>query len=233
DVEAVVVPVGGGGLIAGVGLAVKALRPGVRVIGVEPAHAPTFRASLDAGHVVRIETKPTIADGLAIAEMGKLPFEVARKVVDDLVLVTEEQIATTVLRLVEHEKLVVEGAGAVPLAAALSRTLGLEGKKVVLCLCGGNIDVTLLARIIERGLAADGRLCKVLATIDDRPGGLVKLLNVIATAGASVKEVEHDRSFGPADVSKVAVRVVMETRDHAHVQEVHAALAAAGITLHA
>jgi threonine dehydratase len=231
EVDAVIVPVGGGGLIAGVGTAIKALRPACRIIGVEPEHAPTFRASRDAGHVVRIETRPTLADGLAIAEMGKLPFEIAREVVDDLVMVNEQQIATTVLRLMEHEKLVVEGAGAVPLAAALSRTLGLDGKNVVLCLCGGNIDVTVLGRIIERGLAADGRLCRIIATIDDRPGGLARLLKVIADAGASVKEVEHDRNFGPADISKVAVRVVMETRDRQHIDEVHAALGKAGIVL--
>jgi threonine dehydratase len=231
DVDAVIIPVGGGGLIAGVGVAIKSLKPSVRIIGVEPDHAPTFRASLDAGHVVRIETKPTLADGLAIAEIGKLPFEIARSVVDELVMVNEQEIATTVVRLAEHEKLVVEGAGATPLAAALSRRLDLAGKKVVLCLCGGNIDITVLGRVIERGLAADGRLCRIIARIDDRPGGLARLLKVIADAGASVKEVEHDRNFGTADISKVDVRVVMETRDAEHIKQVHAALATAGIPL--
>src|SRR5688572_5817114 len=140
DVDAVIVPVGGGGLIAGVGLAVKSLRPQARVIGVEPEHAPTLRASLDAGRVVKIDTRPTLADGLAIAEFGTLCFDIARRVLDDLVMVDEAQIATSVLRLLEMEKTVVEGAGAVPLAAARrARELGLGGKKVVLCLCGGNI----------------------------------------------------------------------------------------------
>lgn len=230
NVDAVIVPVGGGGLIAGVGLAIKSLRPEVRIIGVEAEHAPTFHASRDAGRVVRIDTTPTLADGLAIAEMGALCFEIAKDVVDDLVMVTEEQIARTVLRLMEHEKLVVEGAGAVPLAAALSGKLGLEGKKVVLCLCGGNIDVTVISRIIERGLAADGRSCQVMASIDDRPGALARLLGVIASAGASVKEVAHDRNFGPADVSKVAVRVVLETRDSHHIEQVRQALRDAGMT---
>lgn len=229
DVDAVIVPVGGGGLIAGVGLAVKSLRPQVRVIGVEPHNAPTLRASLEAGRVTRIETRPTLADGLAIAEVGKLCFEIARDVVDDLVMVDEAQIAMSVLRLLELEKTVVEGAAAVPLAAALRRSLGLEGKKVVLCLCGGNIDVTVISRIIERGLAADGRLFRVTAYMADRPGSLARLAGVLASTGASIKEVAHDRHFGPADVGSVAIACVMETRDVAHIEQVKAALTEAGI----
>jgi threonine dehydratase len=229
DVDAVIVPVGGGGLIAGVGVALKALRPQVRVIGVEAYSAPTLRASLDVGRITRIETKPTLADGLAIAESGKIPFEICRQVVDDVVLVDEAQIATAVLRLLEMDKTVVEGAGAVPLAAAMTRSLGLERRKVVLCLAGGNIDVTLISRIIERGLAADGRMCRIVASISDRPGSLAHLLSVIADTGASVKELSHDRNFGPADVARVAVAVVMETRDVQHVQEIHRTLREKGI----
>ena len=229
DVDAVVVPVGGGGLIAGVGVAIKSLRPQTRVIGVEPEHAPTLKASLQAGHVVRIDTKPTLADGLAIAEVGKLCFDIARQVVDDLVMVNEAQIAMSVLRLLELEKTVVEGGGAVPLAAALQRSMSLEGKKVVLCLCGGNIDVTLISKIIERGLALDGRLCRVLTQMSDRPGSLARLAGVLASAGASVKEVYHDRNFGPADVGSVAIAAVLETRDFAHVEQIKTALREAGI----
>ncbi len=231
DLDAVIVPVGGGGLIAGVGTAIKALRPAARVIGVESTHAPTLRASLDAGRVTRIETRPSLADGLAVAQVGALCFDIAQKVVDDLVLVDEPQIAAAILRLLEGEKTVVEGAGAVPLAAAMSssfKSLGLEGKKVVLCLCGGNIDVTLISRIIERGMAADGRLCRAVIYISDRPGSLAELLRVIASTGASIKQVEHDRSFGPADVARVAVSAVMETRDASHIQEVRQAIRAAG-----
>jgi threonine dehydratase len=254
DLDAVIVPVGGGGLIAGVGTAIKALRPAVRVIGVESTHAPTLRASLDAGRVTRIETRPSLADGLAVAQIGSLCFDIAQKVVDDLVMVDEPQIAAAILRLLEREKTVVEGAGATPLAAAMGpldgfggfdkltageltadklaatpsiKSLGLEGKKVVLCLCGGNIDVTLISRIIERGLAADGRLCRAVIYISDRPGSLAELLRVIATTGASIKQVEHDRSFGPADVARVAVSVIMETRDAGHIQEVRQAIRAA------
>ena len=229
DLDAVIVPVGGGGLIAGVGTAVKALRPNVRVIGVEPKHAPTLRASLDAGEVTRIDTKPTLADGLAVAEVGKLCFEIARNVIDDLVMVDEAQIAVSILRLLELEKTVIEGAGAVPLAAALARSLSLEGKKVVLCLCGGNIDVTLISRIIERGLVADGRLCRFRASISDRPGSLARLLTLLATTGASIKDVEHDRHFGPLDVGSVRVSCTLETRDAEHIEEVRRALTNAGV----
>jgi threonine dehydratase len=229
DLDAVIVPVGGGGLIAGVGTAVKALKPNVRVIGVEPDHAPTLKVSLDAGKVTRIDAKPTLADGLAVAEVGKLCFDIARNVSDDLVMVDEAQIAISVLRLLELEKTVIEGAGAVPLAAALARSLSLEGKKVVLCLCGGNIDVTLISRIIERGMAADGRLCRVVASISDRPGSLARLATVLASAGASVKDVEHDRHFGPRDVGSVSVSCTLETRDAEHIEQVGAALRDAGI----
>ena len=180
--------------------------------------------------MTRIDTKPTLADGLAVAEVGKLCFEIARNVIDDLVMVDEAQIAVSVLRLLELEKTVIEGAGAVPLAAALARSLSLEGKKVVLCLCGGNIDVTLISRIIERGMAADGRLCRVVASISDRPGSLARLATVLASTGASVKDVEHDRHFGPRDVGSVSVSCTLETRDAEHVEEVRAALReAAGI----
>jgi threonine dehydratase len=229
DLDAVIVPVGGGGLIAGVGTAIKALEPDVRVIGVEPEHAPTLKVSLEAGRVTRIDTKPTLADGLAVAEVGKLCFETARKVIDELVMVDEAQIALSVLRLLELEKAVIEGAGAVPLAAALARSLSLEGKKVVLCLCGGNIDVTMISRVIERGLVADGRLCRVTATISDRPGSLARVATVLAATGASVKDVEHDRNFGPRDVGSVSVAFTLETRDAEHIGEVRTALDNAGI----
>jgi threonine dehydratase len=228
DVDAIIIPVGGGGLLAGVGTAIKALRPQTRLIGVEPCNAPSLDASLRAGKVTRIETKPTLADGLAVAEIGTLCFEMIKGMIDELRLVDESQIAKAIVRLLELEKMVVEGAGAVSLAAASDRTLGLEGKKVVLVLCGGNIDVTLISRIIERGLAADGRLCRITAAISDRPGGLAQIAKTIAAAGASIKEVHHDRNFGPADISRVYVSCVLETRDFDHIEEIEAALRADG-----
>ena len=233
DVHAVIVPVGGGGLIAGIAVAIKARRPDVRIIGVEPRNAPTLHESLKAGKLLRIETKPTLADGLAIAEAGKLCFELAQKHVEQIVLVDEPQIATSVLRLLELEKTVVEGAGAVPLAAAMNPSLGLKGKKIVLCLCGGNIDVNVISRVIERGLAADGRVCRFIALISDRPGSLAALLKVIAEAGGSIKDVSHDRNFAPPDVGTVAAWCTVETRDAAHIEEIHAALRKAGINIRA
>ena len=231
NLDAVIVPVGGGGLLAGVGVAVKALRPQARVIGVESNSAPTLQASLNAGHVVRIDTKPTLADGLAVAELGKECFEPIRQTMDELVMVDEPQIASAVLRLLEMEKTVVEGAGAVSLAAAMQRAPELAGKNVVICLTGGNIDVNLISRIIERGLANDGRLCRALIYISDRPGSLANLLTVIASTGASIKEVSHDRNFGPADVARVAVLVTMETRDFDHIRHIQQTLRGKGYEL--
>jgi threonine dehydratase len=224
DVNAVIIPVGGGGLIAGVAVAIKSLRPEVRIIGVEPRNAPTMHESLRKGQVVKIQTQPTLADGLAIAEAGQIPFDICRKLVDDVVLVDEAQIAMSVLRLLELEKTVVEGAGAAPLAAAMDPAMGLAGKKVVLALCGGNIDVTVISRIIERGLVAEGRLCRFRCSISDRPGSLAQLLAVIAAEGGSIKEVSHDRSFGPADVARVTVLCIVETRDATHIDQIEQAL---------
>ena len=229
DVDVVIVPVGGGGLIAGVGRAIKSLRPQCQIIGVEPANAPTLDASLKSGKVTKIATKPTLADGLAVAEVGKLCFDIAREVVDQLLLVDEAQIAQAVLRLLELEKMSVEGGGAVPLAAAMNPAVNLAGKKVVLILSGGNIDVTVISKIIERGLAADGRLCRVTCRVSDRPGSLARVATVLANAGASVKEVDHERDFGPPDINIVNIRFILETRDRAHIAEVAEALKQAGI----
>jgi threonine dehydratase len=231
DVDAVIVPVGGGGLIAGVGTVVKALQPTARVIGVEPAHAASMSESLRIGRPTKVATQPTLADGLAVAEPGKLCFEIARQVIDNLLLVDEAQIALSILRLLELEKTVVEGAGAVPLAAAMEPSLDLRGRKVVLLLCGGNIDVTMISRVIERGLAADGRLCRFTVAISDRPGSLAALTAILAAAGASVKDISHDRHFGPADIARVAVTCLLETRDKAHIEQVKAALADANIAV--
>lgn len=228
DLEAIVVPVGGGGLLAGVGTVIKARKPGVRVVGVEPAHAACFTAALAAGAPVTVPLSPTLADGLAVAQLGVRPFETLRRVVDDVVTVDEASIALAILRLIELEKSVVEGAGAAPLAAFLAGKLdALKGKRVVLALCGGNIDLTMLDRVIEVGLVADGRLTRFTVSIVDRPGGLARLAEVIASTGASIKEIVHDRAFSGPDLSAVRVVCVVETTGHPHVQELHAALAAA------
>jgi threonine dehydratase len=230
DLDAVIVPVGGGGLLAGVSLAVKTLRPEAKVIAVEADHVASFSAALREGKPVHIETKPTLADGLAIAQVGSNAFEIARQHTDKVVLVTEEQIALAILRIVELEKGVVEGAAATTLAACLSGQLPeLAGKRVVLLLCGGNIDPNVLSRVIERGLVADGRLSRFTAVISDRPGGLADLTAQIAAAGASINQVVHDRAFASSDVSAVNVMCTVETRDRAHLEEVLSRLKERGV----
>lgn len=230
DVDAVIVPVGGGGLIAGVSLAVKTLRPQTKIIAVEAENVASFSAALKIAKPTKIELKPTLADGLAIPQVGTNAFAVAREHVDQTVTVTEEQIAIAILRLVELEKTVVEGAGATPLAAVLSGKLPeLAGKRVVLPLCGGNIDPNILSRVIEHGLVADGRLCRFTAIISDRPGGLASLSKQIAAAGASIKQIVHDRAFASSDVSAVNVLCTIETRNHEHFAEVRARLKEHGV----
>src|SRR6478672_5184367 len=217
DLDAVIVPVGGGGLLAGVALAVKSLRPQTKVIAVEAAHVASFSAAIHAGKPTRIQMQPTLADGLAIAQVGANAFATAAPLVDRIVVVSEEQIAISVLRILELEKGVVEGSAATPLAACLSGQLPeLAGKRVVLLLCGGNIDPNVLSRVIERGLVADGRLSRFTAIISDRPGGLADLTAQIAAAGASIKEVVHDRAFAGSDVSAVHVLCTVETRNRDH-----------------
>jgi threonine dehydratase len=230
DVDAVIVPVGGAGLIAGVGTAIKALKPSVRIIGVEPIACPSLDASLRAGKVVQVASRPSLADGLAVAEVGQLCLEICKSVVDEVILVDEPDIARSVLKLLELEKTVVEGAGAVPLAVAMkSADYGLTGKKVVLCLCGGNIDMTMINRIIDRGLAVEGRLMRITCRTADRPGSLAKLTAVLAESGANVVEVFHDRHFGPADVAQVAITCIAETRDREHIRQIQRDVRARGI----
>ncbi len=230
DVDAVIAPVGGAGLIAGVALAVKTLRPQTKIIAVEAENVASFSAALEAGKPTKIVLRPTLADGLAIPQVGANAFEIAHDLVDLAVTVTEEQIAIAILRLVESEKSVVEGAAATPLAACLSGKLKeLAGKRVVLLLCGGNIDPTVLSRVIERGLVADGRLCRFTAVISDRPGGLADLASQIAATGASIKQVAHDRAFATSDVSTVNVLCTVETRNHQHLAELRAQLKSHGV----
>jgi threonine dehydratase len=230
--DAVIVPVGGGGLIAGVALAIKSLRPNVRVIGVEAENTASFTAALQAGKPVHHEMMPTLADGLAVPTVGEHAFSVARDLIDELVLVSEDQIALAILRILELEKGVVEGAAAATLAVLLAgKVPALSGKKVVLPFCGGNIDPMILSRVMERGLVADGRLSQFSVVISDRPGGLAMLTRVIASVGASVKEIVHDRTFGNAEVSAVQVICTVETRDSAHIEELHRTLSDAGMVV--
>lgn len=232
DVEVVVAPIGGGGLIAGVSLAIKTAAPQVRIIGVQPERCPSYSAALAAGKPVRVASTPTLADGLAVPMVGANAFEIARTRVDEVVSVGEEELALAILRIAEGEKGVVEGAGAAALAAIISgRVPGIHGKRVCLLMCGGNIDPTVLGRVIERGLVADGRVTQFTAVIPDRPGGLARFTAAVAEAGASVKEIDHERAFSSADISTVQVLCTVETRDAAHVEELHELLRARGIVV--
>ncbi|MDB6094222.1 MAG: threonine dehydratase [Verrucomicrobia bacterium] len=232
DADAIICPIGGGGLIAGLSLAVKSLRPRVKVIGVESVSTGNYAAALQAGKPVTVARRPTLADGLATLTVGSNAFALARRHVDQVVSVTEDWISLAILRMLELEKTVVEGAAATPLAAMMSGQMHrLRGKKVVLVVCGGNIDPAILSRVIEKGLVHDGRLTRFTAKISDRPGGLAVLCRVIADAGASIKDIAHDRAFSGPDVSAVHAVCTVETRDHAHIAALHRALKRHGFPL--
>jgi len=220
DVDFVLVPIGGAGLIAGIALAMRALKPNAKIIGIEPRRAASFTAAMAEGKPVPVKVRPTLADGLAVSQVGQNAFSIARDLVDKTVIVNEQQISLGILRLLELEKSVVEGAGASPLAACLCGALPeIKGKNVVLPLTGGNIDTPILGRVLERGLASDGRLYRFTATISDRPGGLVSLARIIAETGASVLEIMHDRAFAGEDVMTANVQCIVETRDQDHITE--------------
>lgn len=232
ELDAVLVPIGGGGLAAGLGLALKRLKPGLILIGVEPEGAASFTAACRAGRPVWTDIKPTLADGLAVPQVGDHAFRLARELVDRTVLVSERDIALAILRLVELERAVVEGAGAAPLAACLAGLVPeLRGKNVVLPLCGGNIDTTILGRVLERGLANDGRLSRLSATISDRPGGLARFASLIADEGASVIDIHHDRAFANDDITTVRVHCVVETRDPDHITALRRRLSQEGFQI--
>ncbi len=227
--DAVIVPVGGGGLIAGVSAGLAAVRPDVEVIGVEAKRAASFSAALESNEPVSVDVQATLADGLAISTVGKNAFAIARQHVRRCVQVSEDEIALAVLRLIETECTVVEGAGAASLAALLSGQLSdLKGKRVILLLCGGNIDLPTIGRLIQRGLAADKRLIRFRAQISDRPGGLAAFAKAIGDTGANIVEINHDRVFCGADVSTVDVDCTVHTRDREHIREVFSHLETIG-----
>ena len=232
DVDAIVVPTGGAGLLAGVSLVAKSLRPDVRIIAVEPVAAGSLGASLAAGRPVQVPIRPTLADGLAVGKVGELSFAIAAPLVDRVVTVGEEALSLAVLRLLELEKTVVEGAGAAALAGIMGDAgAELAGRRVVILLCGGNIDLTILDRVIKHGLAADGRLWRFTTQVSDRPGGMAKLTAAIAAAGASVQEITHDRAFSGPDVFSATVEVTVETADRDHVVALHKRLRAEGFSV--
>jgi threonine dehydratase len=228
-VEAVIVPVGGGGLVSGLGAAIKTRRPDVRVVGVQTAALPSMRRALADGTPVRLAAASTIADGIAVREVRERTLAMTRAYVDDLVCVSEEELARAVLLLLEIEKTVAEGAGAAPLAGLLHPGVDLRGRAVVLVLSGGNIDVTMLARIIERGLVKDGRLVRLLVLLRDRPGALARLTAVVADARANVVHIQHDRAFARATaIGETEVELTLEIEGRRHIDELLARLREAG-----
>lgn len=232
EADAVLVPVGGGGLLAGIATVFHALKPELQIIGVEPSNAACFAAGLVAENPVRVPAKFTLADGLAVSQAGVHTLAIARPLIHRMVQVQEESLALAMLRLAELEKCIIEGAGAAGLAALLSGQLPeLAGRNVVLLLTGGNIDPLAHSRVIERGLAADGRIYRFDVLLNDRPGSLAHLSSVLANVGANVTEIVHNRTFAGPDLSRVHVLCTVETRDRAHVLEVQKQLAENGLDL--
>ena len=224
ELDAVVVPVGGGGLVSGVAVAVKGLRPGAKVIGVETEVLPSMLQALDAGKPVTLEGANTVADGIAVKRAGDLTLEHVKRYVDEIVTVSEEEIASAILYLLEREKTVVEGAGAVAVAALMQHKVrGLEGRRVVAIVSGGNIDVNLVARVIERGLVKDGRLVRISVALQDKPGQLAKVSAIVANHRANVIEVHHARAFSHR-FGDTTLQLTLETRGPEHVEEILRAL---------
>lgn len=230
-VDAVIVPVGGGGLISGVAFAIKALQPNVKVYGVQAAGAPSMVNSLMHQKIERLPFVSTIADGIAVKEPGEHTFEYCSKYVDEIVTVSEDEISTAILTLIEQHKLIAEGAGAVSVAAAMFNRVPVKGKRVVCLVSGGNIDVTILSRVIERGLLKSGRSCALCIELMDKPGQLQNVSRIIAENGGNVISIHHERASEESDINGCFLRLVLETRNFAHIQQITDALTAGGFHL--
>ena len=228
DVDAVVVPIGGGGLISGVAFAVKALNPNVKVYGVQAAGAPSMERAVHEHQQLTLESVSTFADGIAVKHPGDITFQMCQQYVDEIVTVSDDEIATAILALIEQQKMVAEGAGAVAVAACMFHKLPVEGKKVVCVVSGGNIDVTILCRVISRGLLMEGRLVDLTLALDDKPGELTHVSDIIASTGANIVLVRHSRGDINMDINSCFLTLQMETRTKAHADEVREALRAAG-----
>jgi threonine dehydratase len=226
DVEVIVAPIGGGGLIGGIACAVKQTHPGVKVIGVQPARIPSMKAAVAQGKPVTLAPAATIADGIAVRRAGDRTLPLVQKYVDDIVTVDEEEIANAILLLLEREKTLAEGAGAAALAALLNRKIQFTGKKIAVLVGGGNIDVTLLARIMERGLVKDGRLLRLRVHLPDYPGALHKLTGILAEHRANIVETSYDRAYYGVNLEDTAIDITMETRGPEHIAELLSALSA-------
>lgn len=230
DIDAVIIPIGGGGLISGVAYTIKALRPSVKVYGVQATGAPSMYNSIKDGKIECLDSVSTIADGIAVKKPGELTFEYIRKYVDDIALVTEDEISSAVLALIERQKMVAEGAGAVAVAAAMFNKFPIAGKKVVCLVSGGNIDVTSLSRVIERGLMRSARIVNLLIELADKPGQLKEVSRIIADCGGNVTGVHYERG-GTKSVNGCFLRLTLEARNYDHADEIVHALEAEGFRI--
>ena len=231
DVDAVIVPIGGGGLISGVAFAIKSLRPEVKIYGVQAAGAPSMEHAFHDHKYETLDHVDTFADGIAVKHPGDITLDMVRKYVDEVVTVSEDEIAAAILALMEKQKLVAEGAGAVTVAAAMFGKLPIAGKKVCCLISGGNIDVNILSRVITRGLQREGRNCLLTIALDDKPGQLLGVTQVISECGANIVGVTHERSDAAYAVTSCLLRISMETRDFAQIEEIKAKLTEQGFKL--
>ena len=231
DLDAVIVPIGGGGLISGVAFAIKQLNPNVKVYGVQAAGAPSMKNSLADDKIETLTSVQTIADGIAVKEPGDLTYDICSKYVDEVVTVTDDEISAAILALMEQHKLVAEGAGAVPVAAVMFDKIDLKGKKAVCVVSGGNIDVTILSRVIARGLLMSGRSCHFNIELVDKPGQLLKVSKIISECGGNVTAVYHEHAPEGSDVNGCYLTVTLETRNFEHIHTIKKALTDAGLKL--
>lgn len=231
DMDAVLVPIGGGGLISGIAYTVKTLNPHVKVYGVQAAGAPSMKNALEKGEIQELTSVSTIADGIAVKQPGSLTYDICSKYVDGVVTVTDDEISAAILALMERHKLVTEGAGAVAVAAAMFGKVDLQGKKAVCVLSGGNIDVTILSRVIKRGLLMSGRNCQLMIELVDKPGQLKNVSRIIADLGGNVTSVHHERANEGSDVNGCYLRIILETRNFEHIAEIKKALTDFGFKL--
>ncbi|MBQ8322933.1 MAG: threonine ammonia-lyase [Clostridia bacterium] len=231
DLDAVLVPIGGGGLISGIAYTIKTLNPKVKVYGVQAAGAPSMKNAVEHGKIETLTGVSTIADGIAVKTPGEHTYEICSKYVDEIVTVTDDEISAAILALMERHKLVTEGAGAVPVAAAMFNKVDLKGKKAVCVLSGGNIDVTILSRVIKRGLLMSGRSCQLMIELMDKPGQLKNVSRIIADLGGNVTSVHHERANEGSDVNGCYLRIVLETRNYEHIAQIRQALTEYGFKL--
>ena len=231
DMDAVIVPVGGGGLISGIAYTIKMLRPEIKVYGVQAQGAPSMVRSVKNKQIEALDAVSTIADGIAVKKPGSLTYELCSQYVDEIVTVSDDEISAAILALMEQQKMVTEGAGAVAVAAAMFDKVDVKGKKVVCLLSGGNIDVTILSRVIRRGLLMSGRTCQLTIELMDKPGQLRDVSTIIAELGGNVTSVHHERANEGSDVNGCYLRIMLETRNFDHIHEIRDALTAAGFRL--